>query len=985
MLSLGKKPAIVRHKSLKTKVINTLTRTGIGLFLVLICFGVFSYTRAGVYTRTRGVASAAVSSTLNFQARLLNSSGNMVSDGSYNIEFKLFNASTSSGSSQGSCVGDSNCVWTETRTGANTVTVTNGYFSVNLGSLTAFASVNWDQEHWLTMNIGGTGAPTWDGEMTPRIKLTAVPYAFRAGAVMGATGAFTADDLLQKAPTSIQSLSSANAGLRFNQTGAGGLIQLQGDGVDVFTVTKTGAAVLAGASLSIGGSSQSGALILNDGSSNTGTLQLASLAQNTIYTLPDPGSGSTTICVSSGNCAGFGDINNGGNSFGGNITIGTNDTFGLNLETNGATVVSISSGGLVSIAGGTTITSGGLSVSGGIDNNSGGITEAGSITGVGANIIATAGLTIASGGAGGLTLDSATNTLVIAADDSTLQRTAAGIFTLDFADAGTTTLTLTNSGAGVSNLNLSDGGLVVGGTSVITNSLAIQNLTGLTVASGGSNITGGLTAVGSISLNNNDNSATSINTGTSSGTITLGGGSAPLIINSTNFDVTSGGAISGITGFTQESGNFVINGSGTFDTGTGLVALNGNTSIASGKTFAVAGVSTIAPTGNSEVALTITGTTGGTAANALVVNQAGQSSNLVISNTGATSSALINISHSTSAFTGTGLIMNVANGSGSFASGNFLDFQINNASRFRIDNTGALEIRSGSTAGLVIKDAAGTNRIFTVNVSGNSVFIGNSATDGTGVIFVFDNKNTDGDPAGQEGATYYNSARGTFRCYENSRAWTDCIGSPKPNTHRVTNLMYPGSGTTFSLLGDVSTAGTAPTAIAATATEPASLNFATGAVAGNVNHHSGNTNYSTTSDISYQTYISLPATTTVRVWAGVTNQTAATMSGSANPAGRYAAFRYDTGAGDANWKCVTKDNVTQNVVDSGIAIATTGFRLEVILTTASATFKINGVEVCTTANNLPGAGVLFRYTNSVTTLAAVARNIRVSWVNIENY
>ena len=128
---------------------------------------------------------AATSSTLNFQARLLNSSGSLVSDGTYNIEFKIFDASSSSGSGQGSCAGDSNCLWVETRTGANKVTLINGYFSVNLASITAFGSINWDQEMWLTMNIGGTGSPSWDGEMTPRIKLTAVPYAFRAGTALG--------------------------------------------------------------------------------------------------------------------------------------------------------------------------------------------------------------------------------------------------------------------------------------------------------------------------------------------------------------------------------------------------------------------------------------------------------------------------------------------------------------------------------------------------------------------------------------------------------------------------------------------------------------------------------------------------------------------------------------------------------------------------------------------------------------------------------
>ncbi|MEK7603225.1 MAG: hypothetical protein AAB459_03210, partial [Patescibacteria group bacterium] len=834
------------------------------------------------------------------------------------------------------------------------------------------------------------------------------------------------------------------------------------------------------------------------GSSNTGTLQLAALGQNTVFTIPDPGGGAATFCLNSGNCAGFGDISNGGNSFGGVINIGTNDAFDLNLETSGLTRLTLQSdgdlavdtntlfvdaannrvgigtitptndlsfgsgsnrlifienqttlntngnnltvaaaqgngisnggalnlfggnsdtvgvGGLVTIKGGTggstSGTGGGVNIYGGDTSGSTG----GSINiaaGNGAGIVPIGGdLSINAGAANGiigagLTLtgttifggSSAPGDATLFAGNGYTTVFGGGLVSISAGNGGTTT----NGGntqisAGNGGSTSGNGGLVVisGGNGVAGNStgggININAGTAVGVAAGGAvSVYGGIGDTGgSVFIDSGGFTSTrgSIDIGsTNAGSIIIGGGSAGLTINSTNFDISSGGAVSGITSYTQASGNFVINGVGTFDTGTGLVGLNGNTSIASGKTFAVAGVSTIAPTGSGEVALTITGTTGGTAANALVVNQSGQASNLVLSNTGATSSSLINISHSTSAYTGTGLLVNIANGSGSFASGNFADFQINGASRFRIDNTGALEIRSGSTAGLVVKDAAGTNRLLTVNVSGNIVFIGNSATDGTGVIFVFDNKNTDGDPAGQEGAEYYNSARGTFRCYENSRGWTDCLGSPRPNTRRVTDLMYPGTGTVFSLTGDVSTAGTAPTSIVATATEPAKLNYATGATSGNVNHHSGNPNYSTTSAISYQSYISLPATTTVRHWAGITNQTAATMAGSANPAGRYAAFRYDTGAGDANWKCVTKDNVTQNVVDSGIAIATTGFRLEIILTTAIATFKINGVEVCNTAANLPGAGVLFRYTNTVTTLAAVARNMRVAWVNIESY
>jgi len=126
-------------------------------------------------------AQAATSNQLNFQGRLLSSSGNLVPDGDYNIEFKLYNQLTSTGSSQGSCAGDTNCLWTETRP---TVRVQNGYFSVYLGDTTALPTgIDWSQDLFLGMNVGGIGAASWDGEMSPRFKLTAVPYAFRASNV----------------------------------------------------------------------------------------------------------------------------------------------------------------------------------------------------------------------------------------------------------------------------------------------------------------------------------------------------------------------------------------------------------------------------------------------------------------------------------------------------------------------------------------------------------------------------------------------------------------------------------------------------------------------------------------------------------------------------------------------------------------------------------------------------------------------------------
>ncbi|HOY11376.1 MAG TPA: hypothetical protein PLK71_02520, partial [Candidatus Paceibacterota bacterium] len=86
------------------------------------------------------------------------------------MEFKLY--TVPSGGSD---------LWTETWTGANRIQVTNGHFSVMLGSLQSLADVDWNQTLYLGVNIGGTDdIPDWDGEMTPRKIIGAVPAAFEA-------------------------------------------------------------------------------------------------------------------------------------------------------------------------------------------------------------------------------------------------------------------------------------------------------------------------------------------------------------------------------------------------------------------------------------------------------------------------------------------------------------------------------------------------------------------------------------------------------------------------------------------------------------------------------------------------------------------------------------------------------------------------------------------------------------------------------------
>lgn len=251
-----------RRKSHLTTLIlrNTLKRIGLGgvLVFVVTLVGIVFYTRASAPTRVY----AATSSTLNFQARLLSGSGAIVGDGDYSIVFNLYSAPTG-GVSQ----------WTETQS----VQVKAGYLTVNLGKNTPFpGTIDWSQEQYLTMNVSG------DGEMDPRLKLTAVPYAFRAARADTLTitgGTITGDGLVQLAPGSLQTVSSAVSGLRVNQTGSGGLLQLATGGVDKFTIDNGGSGSLAGGLTVAGGSvvvgtvTQPGTLTLNDGSSGSSLLE----------------------------------------------------------------------------------------------------------------------------------------------------------------------------------------------------------------------------------------------------------------------------------------------------------------------------------------------------------------------------------------------------------------------------------------------------------------------------------------------------------------------------------------------------------------------------------------------------------------------------------------------------------------------------------------------------------------------------------------
>jgi len=64
---------------------------------------------------------------------------------------------------------------------------------------------------------------------------------------------------------------------------------------------------------------------------------------------------------------------------------------------------------------------------------------------------------------------------------------------------------------------------------------------------------------------------------------------APTSGNTINGLIVNAGALSGVTGYAQTAGNFSISGTGSFATGTGAIALNGNTTLDKGKTLTLSG------------------------------------------------------------------------------------------------------------------------------------------------------------------------------------------------------------------------------------------------------------------------------------------------------------------------------------------------------------------------------------------------------------
>lgn len=176
-------------------------------------------------------ARAALNEQINYQGKLTNSSNVAVSDGDYNIQVRLC--------ADSSC---SSVLWTETRTSTNKVALSNGLFSILLGSVTSLTSVDFNQSIYLELQVGGTGTPSWE-TLLPRKLLGTVPSAFESkklgGKLESALATLSEDESVSGAWSfsNILSLtvSSTSSTLTVLQSGSGSGISV-GNGTATTTI-----------------------------------------------------------------------------------------------------------------------------------------------------------------------------------------------------------------------------------------------------------------------------------------------------------------------------------------------------------------------------------------------------------------------------------------------------------------------------------------------------------------------------------------------------------------------------------------------------------------------------------------------------------------------------------------------------------------------------------------------------------------------------
>jgi fibronectin-binding autotransporter adhesin len=193
--------------------------------LAIVGLSLFVTSHKAFATTTNGI-----NPTISFEGKVNNSSGINITNGTYNMEFKIYAGGTSTGGGT--------LMWTEdylVGSSEGGITFNGGTFEVNLGSVCAFSggacetytntAVNWNvYPLYLSLQIGNSSTCTvssnfntnciGDGEMSPYILMTSTPYSYDSSLLNG----LSSSSFAQLATANVFQPASNVTGLQVDQT-----------------------------------------------------------------------------------------------------------------------------------------------------------------------------------------------------------------------------------------------------------------------------------------------------------------------------------------------------------------------------------------------------------------------------------------------------------------------------------------------------------------------------------------------------------------------------------------------------------------------------------------------------------------------------------------------------------------------------------------------------------------------------------------------
>jgi microcystin-dependent protein len=140
----------------KPRVFRTVLTVGVLTMAIALALSIFSVAKV----LSAPQMAVTIPSTIGFEGFLVDESTGDPLDGTYAITFSMYSAATGG-----------SLIWTET---LDAVAVTDGLYAVELGASVPFGASAFDGARWVGVTVG-------DGiEMTPRTKISSVPFALNA-------------------------------------------------------------------------------------------------------------------------------------------------------------------------------------------------------------------------------------------------------------------------------------------------------------------------------------------------------------------------------------------------------------------------------------------------------------------------------------------------------------------------------------------------------------------------------------------------------------------------------------------------------------------------------------------------------------------------------------------------------------------------------------------------------------------------------------